>query len=141
MCKRAHVEMMLFDSHGDERGQLIALETMTKNLPFEVRRCYYIFDTIPGIDRGRHAHRELRQLLVCVSGGCTVECETPDGKVSTHRLDWPNKGLIVEGLVWRVMKQFTKGAVLMVLASDHYAESDYIRDYDEFKRVCAEGVP
>lgn len=123
--------------HGDERGKLIALEALTDLVPFEVKRVYYIFDTTPGTVRGNHAHKELCQLLVCVSGACTIACEMPDGTKSEHRLDWPDRGLLIEGLVWRQMKEFSKDAVLLVLASEHYDEKDYIRNYESFKTEAA----
>ena len=129
------VKEMQLSWHGDERGKLIALEALTDLVPFEVKRVYYIFDTTPGTVRGNHAHKDLRQLLVCVSGACTIACEMPDGTKSEHRLDWPDRGLLIEGLVWRQMKEFSKDAVLLVLASEHYDESDYIRNYDEFRRL------
>ena len=129
------VKEMQLPWHGDERGKLIALEALTDLVPFEVKRVYYIFDTTPGTVRGNHAHKDLRQLLVCVSGACTIACEMPDGTKSEHRLDWPDRGLLIEGLVWRQMKEFSKDAVLLVLASEHYDESDYIRNYDEFRRL------
>ena len=125
-----------FPQHGDDRGKLIALEALSDLVPFEVKRVYYIFDTTPGTVRGKHAHKVLKQVLICVSGACTIECEMPDGTKSQHRLDWPNRGLLIEGLVWRNMKEFSKDAVLLVLASEHYDEADYIRDYGEFKRMC-----
>ncbi len=128
----ANVQELLFDFHGDERGKLIALEALSEKIPFDIKRMYYIYDTTPGTVRGKHAHKELRQVLICVAGACTIECEMLDGTRSEYRLDWPNKGLLVEGLVWRNMKDFSKGAVLLVLASEHYDESDYIRDYDTF---------
>ena len=122
-----------FSQHGDERGQLIALEGVSTEVPFEIKRMYYIFDTTPGTVRGKHAHRNLKQILICISGACTIVCETCDGNVSECRLDWPNKGLLIDGLVWREMKDFSKDAVLLVLASEHYDESDYIRNYEQFK--------
>ena len=131
----ANVREVQLPWHGDERGKLIALEGLSELVPFEVRRVYYIFDTTPGTVRGKHAHKALRQLLICVSGACTIECEMPDGTKSEHRLDWPDCGLLVEGLVWRNMKEFSKDAVLLVLASERYDEADYIRDYGEFKRL------
>lgn len=132
----ANVKELTFTPYGDDRGQLIALEAMTSEVPFEVKRLYYIFDTTPGTERGKHAHRELKQVLVCVNGACTITCEMPDGSKSSHRLDWPNKGLLIEGLVWREMKEFSKDATLVVLASEHYDERDYIRDYRDFKKEC-----
>ena len=128
----ANIQELQFDFHGDERGKLIALEALSEKIPFDIKRMYYIYDTTPGTVRGKHAHKELRQVLICVSGACTIVCEKVDGARVEYRLDWPNKGLLIEGLVWRNMKDFSKGAVLLVLASQHYDESDYIRDYDTF---------
>ncbi len=128
----SNVSKVTFLSHGDERGQLIALESLSEQIPFVVKRVYYIYDTTPGTIRGNHAHKELQQVLICVSGACTIVCEMPDGTKTEHRLDWPDRGLLIEGLVWRQMKDFSKDAVLMVLASKHYDENDYIRDYDRF---------
>ena len=129
----AKVTQIMFPAHGDSRGQLIALEALTELVPFEIKRVYYIYDTTPGTIRGKHAHKELKQVLICVSGACTIECELPNGVKTQHRLDWPDRGLLIEGLVWREMKEFSKDAVLLVLASEHYDEKDYIRDYDVFK--------
>ena len=133
---KARVEELRFPMHGDERGQLIAVEALSEVVPFEVRRVYYIFDTTPGTVRGNHAHKELKQVLICVSGACTVVCEKPDGTKLEHRLDWPDRALLIEGLVWRQMKDFSKDAVLLVLASEHYSEVDYIRDYDAFREAA-----
>lgn len=135
----SRVSELEFDVKGDERGKLIPLEALSEQVPFEIKRAYVIFDTTPDTVRGKHAHHALRQLLVCVSGACTVVCELPDGTRSEHRLDWPTKGLLVEGCVWREMKDFSKGAVLLVLASEHYDVLDYIRDYGEFLRRGGRG--
>lgn len=124
------------EPRGDARGKLIPLEEGGVEAPFDVKRVYYIFDTTPGTVRGKHAHRRLKQLLVCVSGACTITCELPDGTRGEHRLDRPTKGLVIEGVVWREMKDFSTDAVLMVLASEHYDPTDYIRDYGQFKKEC-----
>ena len=126
------VQVISFNTHGDARGQLVALENFTDQVPFSIKRVYYIYDTTPGTIRGNHAHRALKQLLICISGACTILCEMPDGRKTEYRLDWPDKGLLIEGLVWRQMKEFSKDAVLMVLASERYDETDYIRDYNTF---------
>lgn len=136
MSMNARVMEIQLTPHGDERGQLIAMESLTEYVPFDVKRVYYIYDTTPGTVRGKHAHKDLKQILICVSGACTIECEMPDGTKSQHRLDWPDRGLLIAGLVWREMKEFSKDAVLLVLASEHYDEKDYIRDYSEFWRLC-----
>ena len=133
----ANVKELTVAAHGDARGQLIALESLSEQIPFEVKRVYYIYDTTPGTVRGKHAHKMLKQALICISGACTIECEMPNGEKFECRLDWPDKCLLIEGLVWRKMKEFSKDAVLLVLASEHYAESDYVRDYAEFLRLCA----
>lgn len=134
----ARVVELTFAQHGDARGQLIALESQSAVIPFEVKRCYYIFDTTPNTVRGKHAHKTLKQVLICTSGACTIDCELPDGTKSSHLLNWPNRGLLVEGLVWREMRDFSKDAVLMVLASKHYDEADYIRNYDDFTSLAKE---
>ena len=131
---QASVKDIVIPDHGDDRGNLIALEELSEQVPFEVKRVYYAFDTQPGSIRGNHAHRVLRQLVICVSGAFTFVCEMPDGTRTEHRLDWPNKGLLIEGMVWREIKDFSKDSVMLVLASEHYNEADYIRDYGEYLR-------
>lgn len=126
------VDMIQFQPHGDERGMLIALEEK-KNIPFEVKRVYFMYDTLEGVHRGKHAHKSLKQVLFCPCGACTISLD--DGKEKKEvRLDKAIEGLLVEACVWREMYDFTPDAVLMVLASDYYDEKDYIRDYDEFLR-------
>lgn len=131
----ANVKEVKFPTRGDERGRLIVQEGGGDLVPFEIKRTFFIFDTTPGIVRGNHAHHKNRQMLICTSGACTIDCEMPDGTKTSHRLDWPDKGLLVEGMVWHQMKEFSKDAVLLVLASEHYDESDYIRSYDEFLKM------
>lgn len=131
----ANVRKVEFPTYGDARGRLIVQEACSDLVPFEIRRSFFIFDTTPGTVRGSHAHHKTRQMLICVSGACTIACEMPDGTKSTCRLDWPNKGLLIEGMVWHQMKEFSKDAVLLVLASEHYDERDYVRDYETFLRL------
>ena len=135
----ANVREVQFPVKGDERGKLVIQEALSGLVPFEIKRTFFIFDTTPGTIRGRHAHYRNRQLLICVSGACTISCEMPDGSMSSYRLDWPDKGLLVEGLVWHEMKEFSKDAVLLVLSSEHYNESDYIRSHEDFMRIAASG--
>ncbi len=120
-----------FDIHGDDRGQLVALEEL-KNVPFDVKRVYYMWDTVEGVRRGFHAHKELKQILICVHGSCKIHLD--DGRETKEvLLNKANEGLYIEGLIWREMYDFSPDAVLMVLASEYYDESDYIRNYDEFR--------
>lgn len=129
---QSSVKLVQFEVHGDSRGSLIALEC-EKEVPFCVRRTYYIYGTQPGTPRGFHAHRNLKQLLIAVSGSVSIHCEF-NGAKQEFLLDSPSKGLLIEGLVWREMHDFSEGAVLLVLASEYYSEDDYIRDYNVFKQ-------
>lgn len=125
-----NITMMQFQKHGDDRGALVSLEE-NKNIPFEVKRVYYMYDTKPDVRRGFHAHKKLKQILFCPCGACTIMLD--DGVEKAYvRLDDPTEGLVVEANIWREMYDFTPNAVLMVLASDYYDENDYIRDYDLF---------
>lgn len=135
-----NIQKIQFNVKGDERGKLIALEAVSKQIPFEINRVYYIFDTMPGTIRGKHAHRQLKQVLICVSGSCVIRCDRGDGMPPIdYMLDWPDQGLLIEGMVWHEMHNFSKGAVLVVLASEHYQISDYIRNYDDFLKAIQEG--
>ena len=131
------VRMYQLSPHGDDRGQLVAIEAM-KDLPFEVKRVYYIYDTLAGVRRGFHAHKNLQQILICVSGSCKIHlddgCETAE-----VLLDNPTTGLYISNNMWREMYDFTPGAVLLVLASEYYDEADYIRNYDDFMKMVREG--
>lgn len=115
---------------GDHRGSLIALEA-EKSVPFEIKRVYYIFDTKPGVYRGKHAHYNLQQILICMQGSCKILLDDGEQK-EVFILDQPDQGLYVRDLIWREMYDFSEDCVLLVLASDFYHEEDYIRDYDLF---------
>jgi len=115
----------------NDTGSLVAIEA-GYTVPFGFERMYYIFDTSEGAHRGFHSHRELQQLLICTHG--SVDILLDDGSTrETVRLESPLTGLIVGPMVWREMLNFENQAVLTVLASRHYDEADYIRDYDAFK--------
>lgn len=120
-----------FDIRGDDRGQLIALEEGGA-VPFPIKRVYYIFGTNVGEARGFHAHCNLRQVAFCVSGACTMTLDDGRRRASV-RLDRPDRGLEIGSLIWREMSEFTADCVLVVLASSLYDETDYIRDYQQFR--------
>ena len=120
----------VFQQHGDERGQVVALEEF-KDIPFEIKRVYYMYDTGEGIHRGFHAHKTLKQILICIHGSCKVLLDNGEEKKIVS-LEKPYEGLYIAHNMWREMYDFSPDAVLMVLASEYYDESDYIRDYDEF---------
>jgi len=119
-----------FNMRGDERGSLIAIEE-NADIPFSIKRVYYIFDTLAGVTRGLHAHRALRQVLVCVNGSCKVLLDDGMEKISVA-MNKVSQGLLVDPMIWHEMHDFSTDCVLLVLASDFYDEKDYIRDYGEF---------
>lgn len=122
-----------FQQHGDERGQLVALEEM-KDIPFHVKRVYYMYDTGEGVRRGYHAHHNLQQILIAIHGTCKIHLD--DGKETAEvLLDTPFEGLYIANNMWREMYDFSSDAVLMVLASEYYDEADYVRNYDDFKKM------
>lgn len=123
-------QLLPLEVHGDKRGKLVSLES-EKNIPFEIRRVYYIFDTLPEESRGQHAHRTLEQLVVAIDGSCQFVLD--DGIERTEIwLNRPDVGLYIGKNMWREMKHFSYGCKLMILASDYYDEKEYIRDYNVF---------
>ena len=120
----------VFQPHGDSRGQLIALEE-NKDIPFSIKRIYYMYDTKEGVVRGKHAHKSLKQILVCIHGSCKILLDNGREK-KIIPLEKPYEGLYVDSVMWREMYDFSPDAVLLVLASELYDEQDYIRNYDEF---------
>ena len=120
----------MFQPHGDERGQLIALEEMI-DIPFKIKRVYYMYDTKEGVVRGNHAHKSLEQILVCIHGSCKIRLDNGKERKIVP-LEKPYEGLYVANNIWREMYDFSPDAVLLVFASELYNEDDYIRNYDEF---------
>lgn len=128
---KGSVESVDLSVLGDERGSLVAIEG-NKDLPFDIKRIYYIFNTKSDVARGFHAHIKLKQMAICISGSCSFLVD--DGVTrKTLELKSPEKGLLIEGLVWREMFDFSEDCVLLLLASEYYDESDYIHDYEVFK--------
>lgn len=116
--------------HSDRKGNLTVVEN-GKTLPFDVKRVYYLYDIPGGESRGSHAHRELSQLIIAVSGAFRVTLD--DGNVKrSFMLNRPYQGLYVKPGIWRDLDDFSAGAVCMVLASEVYKAEDYIRSYEEF---------
>ena len=116
--------------HSDRKGNISVVEN-GRDVPFDVKRTYYLYDVPGGESRGGHAHKELRQLIIAASGSFTVTLD--DGHVKrTFTLNRPYHGLYVVPGIWRTLDDFSSGAVCLVLASEKYDASDYIRDYEEF---------
>ena len=119
------------DRHHSQRKGDISVVENGKEVPFDVKRIYYLYDVPGGADRGGHAHKELYQLIVAASGAFTVELDDGTEK-KVFTLNRPYKGLLVKPGIWRTLTDFSSGSICMVLASEKYDEKDYIRSYDEF---------
>lgn len=115
----------------DPRGNLTFIEG-ERHIPFDIRRVYYLYDVPGGSDRGSHAHRDLHQFVVAMSGSFDVELDDGRSKKRFH-LNRSYYGLYICPMMWRQLDNFSSGAVCMVLASELYSENDYVRDYKEFQ--------
>lgn len=130
------IKLIQLQQHGDSRGALIALEE-DKNIPFPIKRVYYLFKTQEGVRRGFHAHKKLKQVAIAVRGSCRFMLDDGSEKIDLL-LDNPAQGLLIESFMWREMYDFSDDCVLMVLADDYFDESDYVRSYEEFLKALKE---
>lgn len=129
-----------FKTFSDGRGDLVPIEIGSNfanaDIPFDVERCYFI--SIPTNDdnavRGKHAHFDLEQIIVCVNGSFTLDLDDGRGEKESVFLSNNTEGVYIKDLVWRELRDFSADCVILVFASKHYNERDYIRDYDEFKK-------
>jgi len=125
--------LLELDKHQHETGNISIVENGNE-VPFDINRVYYLYDIPGGEDRGAHAHKDLRQLVIAASGSFDIILD--DGKVKRSvTLNRPYIGLLIVPGIWRELINFSSGAICMVLASHKYDEADYIRDYDEFKNL------
>ena len=120
------IKLISLQVHGDDRGSLFSLEE-GNNIPFEIKRVYYMFNTKEDVRRGFHAHKQLKQVAIAVRGSCQFLLDDGSEKV---------EGLLIESFMWREMFNFSDDCVLMVLADQLYDESDYVRNYDDFIEMC-----
>lgn len=124
------IKLIDFPVLGDDRGSLLALEG-NKNIPFDIKRIYYIYGTQEGVARGFHAHKELKQVAICMNGSCRFVMDNGAEK-SDVVLNSPSQGLLIDTMQWHEMYDFSSDCILLVLASEIYDEADYIRSYDDF---------
>jgi len=129
------VRKIEFQQHGDDRGMLVVAEH-DKEIPFIVKRIYYIYGADANTRRGFHSHKELEQVYIAIHCSCKVTLTDGD-ETKTVRLNDPAQGLYIGHNVWREIFDFSKDAVLLVLASELYSEDDYIRDYKQFESSLA----
>ncbi|WP_461201872.1 sugar 3,4-ketoisomerase [Anoxybacillus sp. TBDG-1] len=126
-----------FKEIGDSRGALIAIES-GKSIPFEIKRIYYIFNTRSDVVRGKHAHKKLEQVFICLSGSCTLLIDDGEKREEIFLND-KTRGIYIQSMIWREIYDFSSDCVLVVLASQHYDEDDYIRDYATFLKIVKGG--
>lgn len=126
------VKMLEFPQHGDERGHLVVVEG-NKDIPFEIKRMFYIFGSDADVIRGRHANRKSEFVLINVAGKSKVKVKDGEGNEAIYCLNRPHTGVYIPNMVWKDMYDFSKDSVLLVLASEHYDNKEYIRDYEEFQ--------
>lgn len=122
----------------DNRGNLTFIEE-NHHIPFEIKRVYYLYDVPGGAARGGHAHKQLQQFIIAASGSFDVLVDDGSNR-ERHSLNRSYYGLYVPSMVWREIDNFSSGSVCLVLASDHFVESDYIRDYTEFQSLINEDL-
>jgi hypothetical protein len=128
-CKRVALPEIV-----DARGGLIFAED-DRHVPFKIKRFFCIYGVPEGGHRGAHAHRNHHQFILMLNGASTISIDEGVGTADV-RLDHPSQGLYVPPLVWIELTRFTAGAVCLVLTSEHFDESDYIRDYAEFRKIA-----
>lgn len=126
-------ELVNFKVHGDHAGNLVALE-QGSDINFEIRRIYYIWGTEKNAIRGRHAHHNLKQMIICLAGQCDFTLDDGSNRETFH-LCTPAQGLLIENFVWREFTEFSRDCIVMVMASEHYDSTDYIKSYDEFMKI------
>lgn len=118
----------------DHRGTVQPVEGNGKNLPFAIKRVYFLDNLDADEPRGFHAHKDLEQLMLVLRGGCTLLLDDGHQKLK-HNLVRGEEGLLIHKMIWREMSNFQPGTLIAVFASEHYDESDYIRSYDDFKKL------
>ena len=119
----------------DRRGNLSVIEK--SNIPFSIKRVYYLYDVPSGAERGGHAHKEQEEFIVSLSGSFDVILNNGESE-ETYTLNKPNQGLYVAQKTWRELRNFSSGAVCLVVSSGEFIEDDYIRDFDDFKIFLAQ---
>jgi dTDP-4-dehydrorhamnose 3,5-epimerase-like enzyme len=121
-----------FRDYGDERGKLVVIEG-NQDIPFEIKRLFYIFNSTPSIVRGQHANRRSDFVLINVAGNSKVRITDGNEEIIVE-LDHPMKGIYIPKMIWKDMYDFSPDSVLLVLASTHYDYTEYIRDYEAYLR-------
>lgn len=136
--KMTGVQLIEFPQKGDERGHLVIAEGM-KDIPFDIKRIFYIYGSDATVVRGQHANRKSEFVLINVAGTSKVKVKDGKGNEAIFSLNRPHTGIYLPRMVWKDMYDFSEDSVLLCLSSEHYDAEEYIRDYDEFVRIINEG--
>lgn len=132
------VQMLEFQEKGDKRGRLVIVEGM-KDIPFDIKRIFYIYGTQKDVVRGQHANLRSEFVLINVAGKSKVRVKDGKGNEGIFSLNRPHTGIYLPNMVWKDMYDFSEDSVLLVLASEHYDAEEYIRDYDKFVEIVSRG--
>lgn len=133
------VKMLEFPQRGDARGHLVIIEGK-QDIPFEIKRVFYIYGSDNKVIRGQHANRQSEFVLINVAGQSKVCVKDGEGNEAVYSLDRPRIGIYLPNMVWKDMYDFSSDSVLLVLASTHYDPNEYIRNYDDYVREITRGV-
>lgn len=125
-------KLLDFKVRGDHDGKLVALEK-GEEFPFDIKRVFYIWDTAYNVVRGKHSHRTCEQVIICSRGSCDFTIDNGSQRKTFH-LDNPAQGLYLKPQIWGEFTNFSQDCMVLVLASEHYDEADYVRDYETFLR-------
>ena len=127
-------KMLEFDQKGDDRGHLVIVESKI-DIPFEIKRIFYIYGSDFDVVRGKHANKKSQFVLINVAGSSKVKILDGKGNEIVYSLNRPHTGIYIPNMLWKDMYEFSKDSVLLCLASEHYDENEYIRDYDEYIKL------
>jgi dTDP-4-dehydrorhamnose 3,5-epimerase-like enzyme len=127
------IKILEFQDLGDERGNLVVVEGSGFDIPFEIKRVFYIYGSDDSVIRGRHANRKTQFVMINVSGRSKVRVDNGNEQLEID-LDRPRMGLYLPAMVWKDMYGFSEDSVLLVMASEHYDAEEYIRDYNDYMR-------
>ena len=133
------VRMLDFPQRGDHRGQMVVVEG-NMDIPFEIKRAFYIYGSDAEVVRGQHANRRTEFVLINVAGKSKVKVKDGEGNEAIFCLNRPHTGIYLPRMVWKDMYDFSPDSVLLVLASEHYDAEEYIRNYEDFQKEIMTGL-
>lgn len=133
-------QMLEFQEMGDERGHLVVCEGEGQDIPFDIKRIFYIYGSDPGIIRGQHANKETEFVIINVAGSSKIKVMDGKGNETVFLLNKPRTGIYIPRMFWKEMYDFSEDSVLLCLASEHYKPDEYIRNYEDYLQLrnCSE---